>query len=218
MLAHQRMTAEDYLVQSEPAMRHLFDGIVACNEKCPLHWPSEARTAEEHAQAMCELETWMAGSFARSILCGAILEISSQAIQACSQNSSIPAMCKPFTDPKKHAVFCVGRLIHGLPLGVLILAGRHQYVHWIEERERDETGAGFHRFVQGVFDVLQRAHENNPFMDLAYGLGNTFYQGDAIRADFIIQSEIGWTNYERHLADMREMLLPPAPDESKGGA
>lgn len=207
MLTHQRMTAEQYIAQVEPAMRHLFDGIETYLEKFRrIHWPSEAKSREELDQGMRELEEWFGGQFSLSVLCGAALQIAAQGIGVCSRNSTIPASCSSFAFPE-HARFCVGRDVRGLPIGTLVCAGRHQFAHWQDERPRDEKGrAGFSKFTQGVFDHMTRVRYNDPLMDLGYDLGNDFYRGTAIRADSLLLTEMGWTTYDRYFADMRDML------------
>lgn len=206
MLQHQQVTGEEYLAQVEPAMRHLFAGINSYLEQYRrIHWPSEARNQEELAQGMKDLEAWFGGQFSLSVLCGAVLQIAATGLEVCSRNTAIPAACSSFASAET-ARYCVGRVVHGLPLGSLILAGRHQFAHWPHERERDEKGAGFSQFVQGVFDHLLQVHYNDPLMDLVYDLGNNFYQGTAIRADSLVLSEMGWTTDEQCLADMRDML------------
>jgi hypothetical protein len=210
MLKHQKMTAEQYLAQVEPAMRHLFDGIESYLERYRrIHWPTQARNSEELALGMRELEEWFAGQFSLSVLCGAVLLIADQVIDACSRNTTIPPACASFAAAES-ARFCVGRDVHGLPLGTIIRAGRHQFAHWQEEHEwdsDDKRPAGFNPFVQGVFDQLRRVHESNSLSDLVYDLGNDFYRSpSAIRADSLLLTEMGWTTYDGYVADMRNML------------
>jgi hypothetical protein len=205
MLEHQRITPEQYLAQVESAVRHLFDGIGTYLERYHrIHWPSQAKDRAELELGMKELAEWFAGQFSLSVLCGAVLQIAAQALEVCSTNSEIPPECEPFAQAEM-ARYCVGRRVHGLPIGTIVCAGRHQFAHWEEEHTRDEKSAGFSKFVEGVFHRLNLQHQSS-LMDLVYDLGNEFYRGEPIRADSLMLTELSWTTYDRYLADMQDML------------
>jgi hypothetical protein len=205
--SRRRITRDEYLAQVEPAVRYLFDGIGSYIDRFKrLRWPSQARTKDELAESMKELESWMAGEFSLAVLCGSVLQLAAQGLKLCSHNAVIPPSCSAFASAE-HAPFCVGRELYGLPLGVFVCAGRHQFAHWEDERRIDEAGrVGFSPFVEAVFNTLLYAHRHDPLKDMVYDLGNDFYGGTPIRSDSLMLEDMGWTTYELYLADMREML------------
>lgn len=215
MLTHQRMSPERYLGKVEPAMRHLFAAIEDYLERSRnTPSPLNARSQEEHRQAMAALEGLIEEEFSVSVLCGSVIVIADQIIDVCSTNVTIPTLCESFTEAES-ARFCIGRERHGLPLGAIIHAGRHQFTHWKDEREWDvKRRAGFSKFTQGVFDHLLHVRYNDPLMDLVYDLGNEFYRGSSpIRSTSLLLTELGWTGYNQYLTDMQDMF-----DLSLGGA
>lgn len=197
----EHMTADRFLEQTAAAMRHTFEGVEGYLDRYRhIRWPSKGRTPEELADGMRDLEEWFAGEFSLAVLCGAILQIAAQGLKICSTNSVIPASCSAFAT-QTTARYCVGREIHGLPVGAIVCAGRHQFAHW-----EDEHTHGFNKFVRGVFDHLAGVFANDPTNDMVFVLGHEFFGGVPIRALPLVLDEIGWTKYERYRVDMQDML------------
>src|SRR5262245_34445686 len=97
----RRMTGEVYLAQAETAARHSFNGIGNYLERFPhIHSSTEARTQEELALDMKELEDWSAGQFSLGVLCGGILQLAAQGLEMCSTNGTIPPSCAALVEQK----------------------------------------------------------------------------------------------------------------------
>jgi len=128
---------------------------------------------------------------------GAILEAAYMAIRLYSRNTAIPASCASFVRPGQRTVlpFCIGEERHGVPTGLIIYAGRNQYAHWDEESLKPVSEA--------VFAGLNDAFYDHPFADLAFDLGNPTIP---IYAREILVTALGWTTYERYLAEMKRLL------------
>lgn len=200
------MPADAFLRKTDGAVRHLFAGIGEYVERyqtlpSPLHAP----TLEYRNSAMQALERWMdIDVFSLSVLCGAVLQIADKGLDVCSTNTKLPKSCAAFAG-RGEAKYCVGRDVHGLPLGAIIHAGRNQHEHWNEE-EADHPSGGFHRFVEGVFGHLVQVYYSDTLMDLTYGLGNPFAGLRRSRADSLLLTTIRWTTFDQYERDMRSML------------
>lgn len=193
------MTPEHYLAQSEQATRHIFDGIRDYLERYrQLHWPAQARNQAELSIAIQDLEAWRVSEFALAVLCGAVLQIADAGIDACGHNQVIPVTCAPFATTET-ARYCVGREVHGLPLGAIVHFGRH----WAS-RSTDDRTHGCSTFTNAVFDRL---------LDIYYESSadparqeTDAYRGQPMRADSLVLTTIGWTSYDAYVADMQDML------------
>lgn len=138
-------------------------------------------------------------SFSQATLCGSILQIAFMGIRLFSKNAEIPDSCSQIVEPqqKKAIPFCIGREIHQLPIGVIIYASRNQYNHLDDEQP--------HRITQSVFHALAYAHCNDPFLDLAFDLGNSLIDARVI-ARTVVTSLLGWNYYKDYHEDMKKLL------------
>jgi hypothetical protein len=77
------------------------------------------------------------------------------AIKLYSSNKSIPGSCATIVEPKyKSAIpFCIGRECYGIPLGLLIYAGRNQYCHWDDEEPHEVTRNVFYALSDAFYDI-----------------------------------------------------------------
>lgn len=204
-------TAQEYLSKTEHAVRHLYDGIAACwavYESAMESWNISRLgvpfTEEERERVEKYLELakkYFDLKFSEATFCGSILQIAAVAIRLFSENESIPSHCKGlFAKPpsKKVFPFLIGEEICGLPKGLIIYAGRNQYNHW------DDDFDSIHMIQKIVFETLNKAHQTNNFLDLAFDLWNPSIP---IRSNHILLSLLKWRTYETYLKEMRELLL-----------
>jgi hypothetical protein len=206
-------TPHDYLARTESAVRHLFNGV---NEYMQILKSMQSAvfigsytSEEEYRQA---LEQWniekdeeiqhslaaqrdfLAEKHALATLCGAVLQVAAMAIRLFSTNKEVPpafsSVLTPNTIPAK---FCIGREIRGVPLGLVIYAGRNQYNH-VEDSKLKEPN----RFI---FEQLTNAYGDG-IRDPAFDLNNDLiwiYSSN-------IMSIIGWRDYDAYARDMRNLL------------
>lgn len=70
--------------------------------------------------------------FSEATFAGAPLQVAAMGIRYFSRNTSIPASCASVVPARVKAAvpFCIGRELHGLPIGLIIYDARNQYNHW----------------------------------------------------------------------------------------
>jgi hypothetical protein len=138
-------TLETYLQKTESAVRKLFEGI---EHYVNLLQPIEGTTfvgdgtdfnkfqekydqwAEENAAALAASlaaqQMFSEESLAMATLCGAVLQVAAKAIEVFSSNEDVPQhLLLVVGDSNAARKFCVGREVRGLPIGLIIYAGRN---------------------------------------------------------------------------------------------
>jgi hypothetical protein len=208
-------SASDYLQRTDTAVRKLLEGIesyTALLRPAPIFvgsFSSQAayeqaldiwRAANEAAIAK-SLESqreFLGETIALGALCGSLLQIAAMGLQLFGHNREVPDdwmnVIKPGTKP---VIFCVGRRVRDVPLGLIIYAGRNQYAHLDEPELREPNTSVFARLASNhdyKFDVV--------FLDPAFDLANPALINYAAN----ITSLIGWRSYEDYRRDMSEML------------
>lgn len=194
---NQQGTADHFIRDTEHAVRHFFEGLKHYDELLDgLTPPSQASSVTQVNQYVAQAGRYFALSTSRAALCGAVLETAYVAINAFPQNSVVPSSCTSFVRSTDRAVrFCIGREIHGLPLGLFIYAGRNQHVHWEDESFDGPTTA--------VFDALGRAYQSNILFDMAYVLN---WPKRSSKAHHIVQNELRWRDYDDYATDLRVLV------------
>jgi hypothetical protein len=136
--------------------------------------------------------------FTEATYCGALLQIAAVGIRVFSGNNAIPPSCRHLVKPSDKSVipFCIGQQRHGLPIGLIIYAGRNQYNHWEEQPQS---------ITRQVFAALTAAHVTSPLADLAFDLGNPTI---IVYANEILLGALAWTTYHAYEAGVRELLEP----------
>lgn len=168
-------TLNDYLGKTEHATKHLYAGLDSCREfyaQAQKHWNitqlNEPLTSERKAALDQYLQLagkYFALKFSEAMFAGGILQMAYTAIRLYSRNSLVPKNCVTIVGTKKSVLpFCIGREQYGLPIGLIIYAGRNQFSHWDDENP--------HEITQQVFNALSEAFLNNPLSDLAFSLAN----------------------------------------------
>lgn len=207
--AIEKFDLEEYFIRTEAAVRPQFGALYIFNEETR---PSSLRTdatglvinsEEECGEYVNRVRNNRFHHFAKAIVCGTILQVAYVAIKEYSQKQIQPGEFAEFgvTLNSKTAKFCIGRLIHGIPLGLLVFAARNQFNHW-------EEGEPTNPVTKAVFEKLYLHYRFNPLCDLEYALEWPWFRPVT---HFVLWDEMGWRSYEIYLEDMREMLrVPPA--------
>jgi hypothetical protein len=207
-------TPATYLIKTETAVRKLFEGIKHYTDLLtPIKdavfvgdgtdfnklqhdydlWASKNAAALAASTAAQKL--FSAQSFAMATLCGAVLQVAAKAIECYSQNQDVPEHLTDIARKTKSAhPFCIGREIKGLPIGLIIYAGRNQHTHF--------NDSSLSKINTAIFDQLA-LHANHPSLkDPGLDLGNPSIDSHANN----ITSILGWRSYESYEADIRALL------------
>ena len=214
---------EDYFAQTEYAVRKLFDSIIHYGKLIEAGIPPcpnfESNTKEEFEikfkkwmdnpdirkafkKARLAREEYQAMFFSMEVTSGSILQIAFKAIELFSIPSELHSRykflvsdCKP-PSIKQAGKFSRGREIRGVPLGLVILAGRNQYNHI-------EAGSNLNQLNKNILKALATGHNYGPnILDPAFNLDNEQVVSYAAN----IRSLIGWNSYESYRSDMNELL------------
>lgn len=208
-------SAAEYLERTESAVRILFSGIeeylrilrrverVVFVTSEPAGPKQDAAFAAWHAANAERIDKiraaereFVAETFALGTLCGAILQVADKALELYGSNDTIPDGL-PIKLKQHHAKFCVGRTIRGVPLGLIVYAGRNQHTHFDDQDLREPS--------KSVFKVLATGHgdgRDQVISDPAFDLNNKHLLSFASN----VTSLIGWRSYEQYSLDMRSML------------
>ena len=85
--------------------------------------------------------------------------------------------------------------MHGIPIGLIVYAGRIQFNHWDDE--------SFDYPTTQVFSALLHAYCENTLFDMAYELQ---YPARTIKANHLVLNELKWRTYGQYIADMRALI------------
>ena len=171
---HGPKTPEEYLAASEFAVRSTYETL---QRSLATHPPGPIM-------------------FAESLLAGLILQAAYTAIRLYSPPRLVPpdwqALIPSGSDTAR---FCVGKLKHGVPTGLIVYAGRNQFSHWDEQ---------LNRVPERVFRLLANAFDDDPLWDMVFelqtGVTHSFCAGP------VLFLALGWKSYDVYLAEMIEML------------
>lgn len=210
-------TSDEYLQETEHAVKHLYAGLDSCwsyYRAALEHWDitkvGQPMTPERKATLDSYLE--LAGKhfdlkFSEATFAGAILQVAHMGIRffsPLSQQVSPPASHERLIRSddgrivKKAIPFCIGPERHGVPVGLIIYAARNQYNHWDDEKP--------HVVPRHVFRALSAAFSDNMWFDLAFDLSNPTI---TVYASEVLLIALGWTTYDKYLAGMKSLLAPP---------
>jgi hypothetical protein len=145
-----------------------------------------------------QLSDSLALDFAKATLCGAIAQVAYVAIKQHSQNEVVDAACARLgvTQGSPTAKFCVGRRVHGLPLGLLVYAARVQYNHW-------EEGTPSRAVPRAVFAALLEHYAEDTAFDMAYVLD---WPAPRPVAHYVLRHELRWLSYGEYVNDLRQAI------------
>lgn len=205
-------TADEYFKITEHAVQHLYAGLDSCwayYKKALEHWDIskvDQPLTEENKNA---IEKYLVLSrkyfdlkFSEAMFAGGICQIAFMAIKLYSSNKSIPSNCVTLVQSKHKAAipFCIGREHHGIPIGLIVYAGRNQYCHWDDEES--------HEVTSNVFGALSEAFFNNAWSDLAFDLSNPTIN---VYANEILLTAMKWNSYDIYLRELKLMLMLNTP-------
>jgi hypothetical protein len=195
---------EEYLKDTEPAIRHLFGGLSSYDLMRPpsilpyIDKTGHVKMSKQEADGFVQAHL---DSFAfdtsRAILAGSILQIAYMAIRLYSKKGKANIKYQQFGITENNSNLFVGREVHGIPLGLLIYAGRIQYSHW-DEGEPDN------KLASKVFAHLRSIYYDDLLSDMVYELD---YPGHSPKSHYILRGELRWKDIDDYLKDMREMLV-----------
>ena len=136
--------------------------------------------------------------FARSMLCGSILQFAYQGIKTFSLNTTIPDNFNSVIKPKSTAEkFCIGRLIDDVPIGLIIFAGRNQAMHYDQKTLKEPNKTIFYKLANWYSETYKKW-----FIDSYFDLNNK----DLIHYSENILYKMGWANYEFYEKELIEIL------------
>ena len=188
-------TAAEYLDKTESAVKILFDGIDAYSEVLRNEHVQLAAENPEKFQAAFEAQRrFVAEYFALATLCGAVLQIAAKAIECYSKVDGVPEDCQDSFSGPKIRLFCIGRRVHDVPIGLVIYAGRNQAIHFNDEKPHQASEKIFRRLSVGNSSI-----KNKDLLDPSFNLSNPNL---TIFADNITRL-LGWRSFHEYDEDMR---------------
>jgi hypothetical protein len=131
-------------------------------------------------------------------LSGALLQIAACGIRMYSTNDRVPMNCVDLNLGASQMPFCVGRLVRGVPLGLIVYAARNQYNHLDDDALREPNVSIFERLAVG-----HGIPSDEPFRDPAYDLSNP---NRPMCLANNVTSLIDWRDYARYEADVKNLL------------
>ncbi|GLH75069.1 hypothetical protein GETHLI_35720 [Geothrix limicola] len=133
----------------------------------------------------------------RSFACGFILQVAYNAIYDFSSNTVVHSDFSDIIKPKQKPVkYCMGREIRGIPLGLLIYAGRNQFCH--------ATDGKLNPIGQRVFEFLAIRSDSgfaSGGIDKCFDLTNTHLHTFAHN----IVALLPWHSYDDYIKDMQAL-------------
>jgi hypothetical protein len=199
------MSIDSYLRATEPAVRHFFRSI---DEYDAMPLPNiydyvgddgiVRMTDTQYKEYMKQTTEFMDLHLARAIVAGSILQVAYTAIRLHSTNTRIPDEAAAIGVTEGHAsvAFSIGRLIHEIPIGLIIYAGRIQYNHW-------EDGEPWNKVAREILREVYLVHSSNPLFDLAYDLE---FPSPKPVSHYLMRLELKWHGYSEFKSDILEML------------
>lgn len=177
-------SSKEYLDKTESAFRVLLEGI---DDYVDI---LRAVRHDDRVEKQHEAQTkFSAELFALATLAGGMLQISFTGIEWFSTNTEAPRNWSHVTR-KKQLQFCIGPQILGVPIGLVIYAGRNQYAH-MNEAELMPLNT----------EVFSTMASEDPMFNLA----SPFVQNYAAN----ITGALGWRGdegYAKYRMQMEEML------------
>lgn len=200
-------TPYEYLSKTEFAVKYLYDGINECSnhyKEALKHWDISKLSEPLNEENKNKLEKYLSLArkyydlnFSENTFCGSILQVASIGIDYFSRNNNIPDSFEDVItqNSEKAKRFCIGKELYGIPIGLIIYAGRNQYSHW---NEKDP-----YEINKKVFEKLTLTFSKNMFFDLAFDLSNP---GITIYSKEILLIALKWYNYDIYYKEMKELF------------
>jgi hypothetical protein len=217
------ITKDKYISETEYAVRHLFSCIEHYADLIRLgaspcttfrhgseeefqsqfkEWMDLPEIRDAHEIAEMAREEYRAQFFSMHVISGSILHIAFKAIDLFATPSELDLKYSSLIDgckkglTKKAGKFGLGREIRGIPLGLIILAGRNQYNHI-------EDGPELDLLNKNIFEALAKGHDyGQDILDPAFELDNN----GLVSYSSNIRGVLGWDSYESYISDINELL------------
>jgi len=196
---------ESYSVLARRAVPPIFIGSAgnqAVSDAEFMAW--KKRHDVEIKAALKAQQDYFAESFALANLCGSVLQVAAKYVDLFSKVQAVPPDWIELIKPDdKRAKYCVGKRVRTVPLGLVILAGRNQHMHFGEEKPLNKVNVEvFHRLAVHFRDNTDPAWRD-PAFDLANGMLVSFAHN--------ITALIGWRSYEAYEKSLPG-ILEACPD------
>src|SRR4030043_159724 len=166
------------------------------NDDSLIKWESDNKEILE--ERIKREKQFLFESFAMSTLKGTILQFAYWGIEKFSKNNVVPEKFKDIIEPISTAVkFCIGRDYDGIPIGLIIYAGRNQAIHFNEQRLRPVSSRVFEMLTTWYSPTLKKWMKSDYF-----DLDNPNLINYAENICHILD----WNSYNAYEKDMRQML------------
>jgi hypothetical protein len=200
-------TKELYLSDTAIAVRHLFDGLTSYEVPLPSLRDYEidpggpiVMPREVGARYLKALSAGLALETARNVLAGGILEVAFQAINLLGPKPhDCPSIHTKMSDKQRR--YCVGREVFGMPIGLIIYAGRNQYAHW-------DSGENLCPLNMEVLNTLTCHFWKDQMHDLAFDVG---LSGSRPLAFLIVRLALRWQIFEDYAKDINSVFGGSGP-------
>jgi hypothetical protein len=225
----------EYLERTASATRKLFSGIeeylailssikpatFATTAASPEEWELKKKQWERenaddirriHERNKEATQNFEAEEHALSVLCGAVLQVALKVLELRTTTCPSVEIAKEFDEIKNKTTlrrFYIGRQVRGLPIGIIIYAGRNQQVHFDDKELRQPSQTVFRVLAQNYGDSSMKVVSTNVDTsakrpDPAFDL-NTDKQKLYSYARNIIYI-LGWRDYEAYEKDMLSLI------------
>ncbi|AMJ93859.1 hypothetical protein AVL56_05765 [Alteromonas stellipolaris] len=207
------ITVEAYFQEAEHALSGLFESLeyysaLAKKSIEPIHisdYPIGLDLLENDLVNSKEIEKnmgiYQSHQFSKHFVCGSILQFASKAIDLFSNQKEMnfekSGLFSTFNDRTKLLLskYSVGRTDKGIPIGLIIFAGRSQYNHI-------EDGGKLRKYNQIIFKILCEYKSGSYFYrDPCFDLSNNLYCYSSNIVGFL-----GWEKYSLFKKDMSDIF------------
>jgi hypothetical protein len=224
------MTLREYLVESEFATKQLFDAmdhyhrtrqeiphVVGCFDarsaqalKAKMEaWERENRDAIEAQQERAKYYFSLSPSM--HLVGGCILQFASAGF--CLEGCEGPMPTRHEVTLRRRGLYhCWGRDLYGLPLGLIVYAGRNQFAHWQDPGELGDTNKRIFRTIAEGSAKEKLCPEG--ILDPAFDLDET---GLTVYAANIL-AVLGWMGYDAYREDMERVATQIEQHRASAGS
>ena len=211
-------TPVEYLDKTRSAVSKLFEAIDTYQALLRTHSNVFTTSYTDEEDFLKQLKVWsvvnqssleselsaqrkyLGESFAQAALCGAILQIAAKAIECYSLNTRVPTDWDLLIKPRTKAVpFCIGRLIRGVPLGLVVYAARNQHTHFEDQNLREPSVEVFQR-------LATRHGYGVPSDGLIYDPAFSINTGNISSFAGNVTALLEWRSLDAYERDMRQLL------------
>lgn len=169
-------------------------------------WLSQPSIQEAHNSSDALWNKHSATLFSKHVISGSILQIAHKAIELLSSDRKLKPeyefLFQGVKDEKrsKYFKFLIGREVKGVPIGLIIYAGRNQYSHFDEETLKDIVNVRvFDRLAsEDGSDIADKNGFKDPSFDLKYN--------KVIARSSVILSVMGWKDYSSYHTDIIKLI------------